>query len=143
MNNPGIVTAELELRLVVPETKTVVPLMASFYYAAADPFAVKVAFHVGLDSPVEWTISRDLLSSGIEDTAGLGDVKLWPSTDPARGGKVLNMELSSPYGMARFEAPTREVSDFLRRTYKLVPVSREAEHLDIDAGLANIFRRTT
>lgn len=143
MDNAGIVAAELELRLVVPETKTIVPLMASFYYSSDDPYAVRVAFHVGLDSPVEWTLGRDLLSSGIDGAVGLGDVKLWPSSDPARNGPVLNMELSSPYGEARFEAPAREVSEFLRRTYKLVPASREAEHIDMDKALADILRRTS
>lgn len=142
MNNPGIVAAEVELRLVVPETKTIVPLMASFYYSADDPFAVRIAFHVGLDSPVEWTLGRDLLSSGMEEEAGLGDVKLWPSADAVRG-PVLNMELSSPYGTARFEVPADEVSGFLRRTYKLVPAYREAEHLDIEAALADLFGRAS
>lgn len=142
MNSGGMVTAEVQLRLVVPETKTIVPLMASFYYSAGDPYAVRVAFHVGLDSPVEWTLGRDLLSAGIDGQAGQGDVKLWPSGDAVRGA-ILNMELSSPYGQARFEAPAREVSEFLRRTYTLVPASREAEHLDIEAGLADLFRRTS
>ena len=138
----GVVTAELEWRLIAPETKTVVPLMGSLFYSAADPYAVRIAFHVGLDSPVEWTLGRDLLSSGIDGPVGLGDVRLWPSADAVRGA-MLNMELSSPYGRAGFEVPSREVADFLREAYRLVPASQETEHIDIDAALANLFRQAS
>lgn len=51
-----------------------------------------------------------------------------PSLGPVGGepGSVLNIELISPYGQARFETPAREVTDFLRRAYQVVPTGREA-----------------
>jgi hypothetical protein len=48
------VSAELGLGLVGPE-HTIVPLMASLSYSCQDPYAVKIAFHVGTDESVEWT----------------------------------------------------------------------------------------
>src|SRR5713101_7408122 len=103
------ISAELGLRLVVPK-QTIVPLVASVYYSGSDPYAVRMAFHVGTDEPVEWIFARDLLAAGIESRQGEGDVQVWPSpvsvaetsdlavmgAPESRGipGKVLNIELS-------------------------------------------------
>src|ERR1700740_3431312 len=102
------ISAELGLRLVVPQ-QTIVPLVASLYYSGRDPYAVRMAFHVGTDEPVEWIFARDLLAAGIESRPGEGYVPVWPSAqscaeahrlevigtaDPE--GTVLNIELSSP-----------------------------------------------
>jgi hypothetical protein len=140
MNNSDTVSAELGLGLVVHED-TLVPLMASMYYAADDPYAIQIAFHVGLDEPVEWTFARELLSRGTTEAAGLGDVKIWPAADSGSGEVVLNIELSSAYGEARFEAPAIEVADFLRRTYEVVPSGTETRHLDMEEGLAELLRQ--
>ena len=78
MNSSSTVSAELGLRLVVPQ-QTIVPLMASLFYSREDPYAIRIAFHVGLDQPVEWIFARDLLARGIEGREGLGDVQVWPS----------------------------------------------------------------
>jgi hypothetical protein len=139
MNNSDTVSAELGIRLVVHED-TLVPLMASMYYAADDPYAIQIAFHVGLDEPVEWTFARELLSQGAAEAAGMGDVKIWPSADPGFGGVVLNIELSSAYGEARFEASAIEVADFLRRTYEVVPENTETGHIDMEEGLTELLR---
>lgn len=142
MNNSSTVSAELGLRLVVPQ-QTIVPLVASLYYSKEDPYAIRIAFHVGLDEPVEWIFARELLSTGIEDEEGLGDVRVWPSAGSESGlpGTVLNIELSSPFGQAHFEAPVKEVSDFLRRTYQIVPSGHETDHLDVEAELTDLLRQ--
>jgi hypothetical protein len=51
-NSRTAVSADLGLGLVGPE-HTIVPLMASLYYSCQDPYAVKIAFHLGTDEPVE------------------------------------------------------------------------------------------
>jgi hypothetical protein len=142
MNSSSSVSAELGLRLVVPQ-QTVVPLVASLYYSKEDPYAIRIAFHVGLDEPVEWIFARELLSSGVEGREGLGDVVVWPSTGSADGrpGSVLNIELSSPFGQAHFEAPIKEVSDFLKRTYAIVPAGDEAEFVNVETELADLLRK--
>ena len=76
------ISAELGLKLVVPQ-QTIVPLVASMYYSGSDPYAVRMAFHVGTDEPVEWIFARDLLAAGIEARQGEGDVQVWPSAESA------------------------------------------------------------
>ena len=149
------ISAELGLRLVVPQ-QTIVPLVASMYYSGSDPYAVRMAFHVGTDEPVEWIFARDLLAAGIESRQGNGDVQVWPSPvsvaeagdldliDAAEvaetRGKVLNIELSSPFGQAHFEAPAEAMSAFLRRTYQIVPAGQESRHIDIETELNELLR---
>jgi hypothetical protein len=142
MNNSSTVSAELGLRLVVPQ-QTIVPLVASLYYSVEDPYAIRIAFHVGLDEPVEWIFARELLSTGVEGEEGLGDVKVWPSSGSESGlpGSVLNIELSSPFGQAHFEAPLQEIADFLRRTYQIVPVGQETDHVDVETELTDLLRQ--
>jgi hypothetical protein len=134
------VSTELGLRLVVPQ-QAIVPLVASLSYSTEDPFAIRIAFHVGLDEPVEWIFARELLASGVKDRVGDGDVKVWPATETADGepDSVLNLELSSPFGQAHFEAPADEVTDFLDRTYQVVPVGEEDGFLDVEAELSALL----
>ena len=141
MNSSSTVSAELGLRLVVPQ-QTIVPLVASLFYSTEDPYAIRIAFHVGLDEPVEWIFARDLLSMGIENREGLGDVVVWPSAGSEGGepGSVLNIELSSPFGQAHFEAPVKDISDFLRRTYALVPAGDESDFVDVESELTDLLR---
>ena len=95
------VCAELELRLVVPGGPAL-PLLAELHYTAEDPWAVRVAFHVGsgqdADDTVEWLFARQLLTEGTARTVGEGDVRVWPSV---RGReRVVNLAMTSPSGSA-------------------------------------------
>ena len=63
-NSIAEVSAELILRLIGPQD-TIVPLMAGLYYTSQDPYAIQMAFHVGTDEPVEWTVARDLLAAAL------------------------------------------------------------------------------
>ncbi len=140
------VSAELGLRLVVPQ-QTIVPLVASLYYSRNDPYAVRMAFHVGTDEPVEWIFARDLLSAGIESRQGEGDVQVWPSEpadapeDGGSGAVVLNIELSSPFGQAHFEAPAEAMAAFLKRTYSIVPAGKESGFVDIESELNDLLKQ--
>jgi hypothetical protein len=139
------VSAELGLRLVVPQ-QTIVPLVASLYYSGNDPYAIRMAFHVGTDEPVEWIFARDLLAAGIDSRQGEGDVQVWPSepADSEEGGSddiVLNIELSSPFGQAHFEAPAEAMSAFLKRTYSIVPAGKESGFVDIESELNELLRQ--
>jgi hypothetical protein len=141
------VSAKLGLGLVGPE-HTIVPLMASLYYSCADPYAVKMAFHVGADEPVEWALARDLLAAALHAREGIGDVRAWPSAasaDPAAavgaaaGQKILNIAMTSPFGHAQFEANAAAVEAFLARTYQVVPEGEESDYLDFDAELTELL----
>lgn len=126
-------SAELGLRLLTP-LEEAVQLTASLYYSEDDPYAVRFAFHVGLDAPVEWVFARELLAAGLRDAQGTGDVKIWPSAED-----VLNIELSSPFGQARFEAPVAGISAFLDRTFEIVPAGQENQRVDVDAALNELL----
>ncbi|HEY5360595.1 MAG TPA: SsgA family sporulation/cell division regulator [Streptosporangiaceae bacterium] len=138
MNSSATVSAELGLSLVVPEHGAV-PLVASLCYSADDPYAIRMAFHVGADEPVEWIFARELLAVGLEGPAGEGDVQVWPSLE--RGLEVLNLALSSPFGEAHFEVPRSATAEFLSRTYGMIAAGRESEFLDVDNELDELLWR--
>jgi hypothetical protein len=138
MNTGATVSAELGLSLVVPEHGAV-PLVASLCYSAGDPYAIRMAFHVGTDDPVEWIFSRDLLSAGLAGSAGEGDVQVWPGQ--VHGLAVLNIALSSPFGQAHFEAPMISIAEFLNRTYGLIPAGSESDFINIDSELDDLLWR--
>jgi len=145
MNISATVSAELGLRLVAAE-QTIVPLVASLFYRGSDPYAIRIAFHVGADEPVEWIFARELLADGMTTPVGDGDVQIWPSSPTAgpdgeiRGAlTVLNVKLSSPFGEAHFEAPAEAIINFLDRTYSIVRMGQESGAIDIDAELNDLL----
>src|ERR1700761_1010055 len=137
------VSAELGLRLVAAE-QAVVPLVASLHYSGSDPYAIRMAFHVGSEDPVEWIFARDLLADGLMTPEGGGAVQIWPS-GPAGGAdqqnplSVLNFKLSPPCGEAHFEAPAEAIANFLDRTYRIVKMGKESEAIDIDSELNGLL----
>lgn len=136
MMNSVTVSAELDLSLVVPEHGAV-PLVASLDYCADDPYAIKMAFHVGTDEPVEWIFARELLATGLESPAGEGDVQVWPH--PSDGADIVNIALSSPFGEAHFEAPKNSTAEFLRSTYQIIPAGSEGDFIDVDNELDELL----
>jgi len=137
MSRSATVAAELGLKLVVPEHGGV-PLTASLCYRDDDPYAIRMSFHVGTDDPVEWLFARDLLAVGMQTPVGEGDVRVWPA--PRDDQDVLNISLSSPFGQAHFEAPLAALSEFLMRTFELVPRGREGDFIDIEGELRDPHR---
>jgi hypothetical protein len=139
--NSSTVSAEVKLRYVVQQ-QMIAPLAATFFYSREDPYAIRLDFHVGQDEPVEWVFARDLLSMGAVARAGAGDVLVWPSAGSEGGpaGGVLNIEVRSSFGHARFEAPADEISDFVRRTCQIVPAGDESDHLNFESELTDLLR---
>lgn len=133
---PESVTNRMELRLVVTGSAPL-PVPADITYDPADPYAVRVAFHTGGDEVVEWTFARSLLTEGVTQAVGAGDVQVWPSQ--TNGRRTVCVALSSPSGRALFEASLTDVVQFLTRTYALVPTGNESEYVDIDAELATLL----
>ena len=135
MKAESSVTCELRLRLLVAGDAAL-PVPAALRYDLADPYAIHATFHAAGDT-VEWVFARDLLAAGLRDDAGLGDVRVWPSSEA--GVQVVYISLSSPEGEALLEAPAPELSTFLDRTYATVPAGSESVHLDIDAALTQLI----
>jgi Streptomyces sporulation and cell division protein, SsgA len=96
------VSAELSLGLVNgpgPE-HAIVPLMAGLHYASADPYAIRMAFHVGTGEPVEWALSRDLLAAALISPQGIGDVRAWPSAAPGSQAAAPGSQAAAPGSQA-------------------------------------------
>jgi hypothetical protein len=128
------VTAELGLRLVLPDSPSL-PVLATLRYVAADPYAISVKFHTGADGgAVEWSFARQLLTDGATHPVGDGDVRVWPTHREDRA--LICLSLSSPSGSALFETSLSEVVEFLSRSYAAVPTGCESEFVDVDAELA-------
>jgi hypothetical protein len=145
----GTVSAGQEIWLIGPDLS--VPLKAGLHYSCQDPYAVRMPLDAGRAEPVEWFLSRDLLTAALYAREGIGDVRAWPSPASAAdwtgkaglaGNKVLNIELGRPAECARFEADAAGIGAFLARTYELVPAGEETDFLDLDAGLAQLLSQT-
>lgn len=131
------ITAEITVGLVGPDDGRL-PLMASLAYSCADPYAITVAFDVGTDQPVEWALARDLLAASLHGREGIGDFQAWPSGETG-GVKILHLSMTSPFGHAQCEASAEAISEFLDRTFDLVPDGDEPEYLNFDAELAELL----
>jgi hypothetical protein len=131
------VTADITVGLVGPDDG-LLPLRASLAYSCAEPYAVTVAFDVGTDQPVEWALARDLLAASLHAREGIGDFQAWPSRETG-GIKILHLSMTSPFGHAKFEASAEDISEFLDRTFDLVPDGAEPDFLDFDAELAELL----
>jgi hypothetical protein len=135
---PATVEVETSLRLIAPDA-TALPVRASLRYDPADPYAVHILFHAESagGEPVGWSFARDLLMTGLDEPAGIGDVRVWPWTTPR--GDFVALALSSPDGNALFEMPRGVLVRFLRRTCVVVPQGQEAEQLDVDATVTRLL----
>jgi hypothetical protein len=106
-------------------------------YRAEDPYAVTLVFHSG-GGDVEWIVSRTLVLQGLAAPAGDGDVKVYPSvSEDARAVAIL--DFSSPDGRLIAQADSLQVQSFLARTFAIVPVGTESNHLDMDGLLAALL----
>ncbi len=119
----------------------VLPLTAMLHYDASDPLAVTALFNDGGDEPVRWVFARDLLEAGLDQSAGEGDVLIWPTRDAA-GRPAIHIRLHSPHGDALLEADADEVERFLRDTHRLVPPGTEHRYIDVDATIAALLADT-
>jgi hypothetical protein len=135
-NSSATLSAEFEVRLVVAGHEAV-PLTASLYYYADDPFAIRMAFDVHTDEPVEWIFDRDLLATGLQEPAGEGDVRISPGNRVDRD--VLNIVLTSPSGHARFEAPLSATATFVQRTFAVVAAGHETDSIDLGRQIRELI----
>ena len=135
MTHLATVSTELALRLVVPGGPSL-RVVAGQRYEAADPWAVRVAFHTGGegDGTVEWMFARQLLTDGVTCACGEGDVRVWPALHGR--DRVVNLAMASPSGSALFEIDRDDLVGYLQQTYLVVPVGAESEVVDLDAEIA-------
>lgn len=108
-------------------------------YSADAPLEVRATFSDAA-AEVTWRWGRDVLSAAVRSgPSGMGDVRMWTA-----GGEVM-VRLDSPAasltGNTRcvLALPLLAVLDFLGRSARVVPFGREAEYLDLDAGIAALL----
>jgi len=133
---PVTVTQSVTLEL-IDSTGAATPIEAELHYDPRDPYAVTTVFMTG-SSQVRWTFGRDLLTEGLYEPSGDGDVHVWPCLDSA-GRAVVIIELCSPDGEALVQAKTGDLSTFVERMSQLVEPGTESAHVDVDATIDAIF----
>ena len=130
------VTRELSMHVVVPSDGPR-EVAVSLRYDTADPYAVHCVFRVGPEQQIAWVFARELLSLGLDEPSGDGDVRIGPGCDQV--GDVVCITLRSPDGEASLRAATEDVIEFLSAAYALCPRGREPQHLEIDRALVALF----
>ncbi|MER5636329.1 SsgA family sporulation/cell division regulator [Kitasatospora sp. NPDC002227] len=108
-------------------------------YHPADPFVLRFTFHLPDETPVVWTVARELLLAGLTAPAGEGDVRVRPH--PAAPGLV-QLQLRSPTGAAALGADAGALREVLLRTELLVPLGAELDPAELDAELARLLGET-
>ncbi|MDO9457508.1 SsgA family sporulation/cell division regulator [Nocardioides sp.] len=110
--------------------------IATFSYDALDPYAVRVTFHVPAGD-IPWVVARSLLTRGLGEPVGEGDIRLRPGLDED-GRAVVRMDFHSPEGRLQVEVRTADLLAFLGRTWLAVHPGDERVNVDalLDALLA-------
>ncbi|MEV5280806.1 SsgA family sporulation/cell division regulator [Streptomyces sp. NPDC051994] len=123
-----LVSEELSFRIPVELT-----------YEAADPYAVRMTFHLPGDTPVTWAFGRELLLDGINAPTGEGDVRI----EPTEQGELCDVRIRLQVGTDRalFRAGAGPLIAFLDRTDKLVPLGQERTLGDFDGHLEDALGR--
>ena len=112
------------------------PVVTRWSYTAADPFAVSLAVRTRHDQWVEWLVSRDLVVVGLEEDAGLGDIRLSPQV--VQGYDIVEIEICSPDGRAVLEVDRDLLRHFVETTTELVALGEESGRTDLDEELARL-----
>ncbi|MET9459251.1 SsgA family sporulation/cell division regulator [Streptomyces canus] len=132
-----VIEQPVEARLVAAAPR-MPSIPATLHYDRCDPFAVRMTFPApatleGVE--VCWTFSRDLLSTGLHEPDGHGDVRVRPY-----GYDRTVLEFHAPEGTAVVHVRTGELRRFLEATNALVPAGLEHLQLDLDHDLAELMR---
>ncbi|MGV9451992.1 SsgA family sporulation/cell division regulator [Streptomyces sp. NPDC003635] len=132
-----VIEQPVEARLVAAAPR-MLSIPATLHYDRRDPFAVRMTFPApatleGVE--VCWTFSRELLTEGLRENVGHGDVRVRPY-----GYDRTVVEFHAPEGTAVVHVRTGEIRRFLAATGELVPVGLEHLQLDLDHDLAELMR---
>ncbi|MEV4333858.1 SsgA family sporulation/cell division regulator [Streptomyces sp. NPDC049597] len=108
-------------------------------YDTADPYAVRMTFHLPGDAPVTWAFGRELLLDGINTPSGDGDVHIAPTRAEALSDVHIRLRVGSDSALFRVGAPP--LVAFLDRTDKLVPLGQELALGDFEVSLEEALGR--
>ena len=111
---------------------------AALGYDPGDPYAISITFRTAAGDVV-WTFARELLTRGLTDPSGEGDVHIWPSLDTV-GRAIVIIELCSPDGDLVAQARTQDIYRFVSRSLAAVPAGAESDNLDLDQLIDRLLR---
>lgn len=125
-----MITRKIPLRQ-IPDASAVHTVTATFSYSPHQPLEVRLSLPDSVDlTRTTWVFARDLLFSGMRESAGIGQVSIWPG--PVAAGTPLYIALSDGDDCALFRAERDGITAWLLRTLALVPREEETRHLGID-----------
>ncbi|GGS22105.1 hypothetical protein GCM10010269_71190 [Streptomyces humidus] len=132
-----VIEQPVEARLVAAAPR-MQSIPATLHYDRQDPFAVRMTFPApatleGVE--VCWTFARELLSAGLHDAEGHGDVRVRPY-----GYDRTVLEFHAPEGTAVVHVHSADIRRFLEAAGELVPTGTEYRQLDLDHDLAELMR---
>ncbi|WP_406724207.1 SsgA family sporulation/cell division regulator [Streptomyces sp. GD-15H] len=132
-----VIEQPVEARLVAAAPR-MPSIPATLHYDRSDPFAVHMTFPApatleGVE--VCWTFARELLTAGLHEPEGHGDVRVRPY-----GYDRTALEFHAPEGTAIVHVRSGEIREFLEATSALVPAGLEHLQLDLDHDLAELIR---
>ncbi|MFF3765934.1 SsgA family sporulation/cell division regulator [Streptomyces sp. NPDC001922] len=102
-------------------------------YEVADPYAVRLTFHLPGDAPVTWAFARELLHDGLVAPVGDGDVHIRPQLPGFSADVLIRLQVGEDG--AAFRVGAAPLIAFLDRTERLVPLGREPWCADLEGGL--------
>jgi hypothetical protein len=135
---PPVIEQPVQAR-VVASAPTLETVPATLVYDRRDPFAVRMEFPPPATlegTEVTWEFSRELLTRGMSEPSGVGDVRV----RPFGYGRTV-MEFHAPEGTAMVHLRTAELRRFLSRSQHLVPEGSEHRYLDLDRDLAELLKQ--
>lgn len=132
----SVIEQSVQARMVAsaPRMET---LPATLQYDRRNPFAVRMGFPAPATlegTEVSWEFSRELLTTGVDAPAGVGDVRVRPF-----GYERTVLEFHATEGIAMVHVRTAEVRRFLERSQELVPVGDEHRFLHVDQDLTDLL----
>ncbi|MEU5974562.1 SsgA family sporulation/cell division regulator [Streptomyces sp. NPDC047315] len=137
MSTSTVVIEEAVQARIVASAPRAEPLSVTLRYETDDPFAVRMAFppNATLEgTEVSWAFARSLLSAGLVEPVGVGDVRVRPY-----GYDRTVVEFHAPEGVAVVHVHSGDVRRFLKRVEDVAPEGHEHRFLDLDHDLSQLL----
>lgn len=121
--------AKMILSATATDGRCVHSIRIALSYHQSDPWAVLVAFEED-DTRTTWEMSRELLTAALEvrEGAGMGAVEVYRVND----GSQVELLLRGDGDECYVEFSTGMLAEFLAQTYRIVPMGKESEYVDLD-----------
>jgi hypothetical protein len=124
--------------LINPQTGAASPLAVNLEFSKEMPLAVSFVFSPEAESKT-WTLGRELVSEGMYEPKGEGDIQIWPSVG-AEGKATVMIALAVGKSAFLVQALAKDVHEFINETTRIAPVDEEFWAPHMDAELEEIFR---